>query len=52
MLIKKWYVWLVFVFLPLLAWCLVSEGTQTSPQPEDCALSPYVDYDPAPVFTR
>ncbi|EPC0237144.1 TPA: hypothetical protein OKV73_001817 [Escherichia albertii] len=52
MLIKKWYVWLVFVFLPLLAWQLVSEGTQTSPQPQNCKLSPYVDYEPAPVFTR
>lgn len=52
MLIKKWYVWLVFVFLPLLAWYLVSEGTETSPQTENCKLSPYAAYDPAPVFTR
>lgn len=52
MLIKKWYVWLVFIFLPLLVWYLVSEGTETSPRPQDCQLSTYTDYAPAPVFTH
>ncbi|MGJ8224552.1 hypothetical protein ACSGEN_17705 [Klebsiella pneumoniae] len=52
MLMKKWYVWLALIFLPLLAWSLVDEGTATAPHPRDCQLSTYVDYDPAPVFTH
>lgn len=52
MLMKKWYVWLALIFLPLLAWVLVDEGTATASHPRDCRLSTYVDYDPAPVFTR
>lgn len=47
--IKKWYGWLV---LMLLFGYLVYDGTAASPQPQDCHLTTYADYDPAPVFTR